>query len=101
EERVVQMPAAQFNAQVQALNPELSDEHLSNLYLRNADGSIPMFKGPGSTPVVLEEHQQRLTTQQQHQMITTSYSTATTATANDPAMTTVASTASSTGMDGR
>eukprot|EP01054_Gregarina_sp_Poly1_P006072 Gregarina_sp_Poly_1__6071@NODE_3202_length_1277_cov_887_355372_g2033_i0_p3_GENE_NODE_3202_length_1277_cov_887_355372_g2033_i0NODE_3202_length_1277_cov_887_355372_g2033_i0_p3_ORF_typecomplete_len108_score15_29_NODE_3202_length_1277_cov_887_355372_g2033_i0545868 len=49
--RSVQMPPSQFNAQVKAANPGLSEEHLASLYQRFADGSIPMFKGPGTSVV--------------------------------------------------
>lgn len=35
------LPAAQFNAQIKALNPNIPEEHLMNLYQRLPDGSIP------------------------------------------------------------
>eukprot|EP01054_Gregarina_sp_Poly1_P004512 Gregarina_sp_Poly_1__4511@NODE_2423_length_2152_cov_115_596163_g1540_i0_p2_GENE_NODE_2423_length_2152_cov_115_596163_g1540_i0NODE_2423_length_2152_cov_115_596163_g1540_i0_p2_ORF_typecomplete_len241_score44_99_NODE_2423_length_2152_cov_115_596163_g1540_i096818 len=43
EQRPTDMTPAQFNAQVKAQNPGLSDEHLMSLYQRNADGSVPMM----------------------------------------------------------
>lgn len=51
ETRPVQMPPSQFNAQLRATNPDLPEEHLAPLYQRYADRSIPMFRGPGTTPV--------------------------------------------------
>eukprot|EP01053_Blabericola_migrator_P012484 Blabericola_migrator_1__12483@NODE_78_length_15130_cov_126_174401_g70_i0_p8_GENE_NODE_78_length_15130_cov_126_174401_g70_i0NODE_78_length_15130_cov_126_174401_g70_i0_p8_ORF_typecomplete_len229_score37_40IMCp/PF12314_8/1_8e04_NODE_78_length_15130_cov_126_174401_g70_i01437115057 len=49
--RVVEMPNSQYNAQVKAANPGLSEEHISGLYRKYADGGVPMFRGPGTSVV--------------------------------------------------